>query len=631
MGMASEFKRLLVGRPLESSLQDHQRLPKILALAVFSSDALSSVAYATEAILVVLLTAGTTALSTVVPIAIGIALLLLIVGLSYRQTIYAYPNGGGAYVVAHENLGKTPGLIAAGSLLIDYVLTVAVSVSAGVAAITSLAINWGFPQLSTHRIDLALLFILIVTIINLRGIRESGTFFAIPTYMFVLGMVSLIGMGAFRMLTGNAVPAVESSVEHEVPHVTATLGVFLLLQAFSAGCTAMTGVEAISNAVPAFKKPESRNAARTLMGMVGILGFLFLGLSVLANHYGVMPHENGETVVSQIARNVIGVGPAYFVIQLATALILILAANTAFNGFPQLASLLSRDRYLPRQFASRGDRLAYSNGIIVLALCASVLVIAFDAREQAMLPLYAIGVFISFTLSQSGMIRHWLRERGSGWRGGIAINTIGAILTATVFIVIITTRFSHGGWMVIVALPVLVLMFRAIHNHYDDVAEQLSLQHAPTVRPVLRHTVLVLVSGVHRGVIPALQYAKSLAPDNVTALYVDLNPEEAERIQAKWNRWGCDVPLVVLSSPYRSLVRPVLRYIDELDARYDDDVLSVIMPEFVPSKWWQHLLHNQTALILRTALVFRKRVAVITLPYHLGPVEPARERPGREA
>ncbi|HEU4326351.1 MAG TPA: APC family permease [Roseiflexaceae bacterium] len=625
--MASEFKRLLVGRPLESSLQEHQRLPKILALAVFSSDALSSVAYATEAILVVLLTAGPDAMRNVVPIAIGIGLLLLIVGLSYRQTIYAYPNGGGAYVVAHENLGKGPGLIAAGSLLIDYVLTVAVSVSAGVAAITSLAINWGFPQLSSHRIDLALLFILIVTIINLRGLRESGTFFAIPTYVFVLSMVGLIGVGAFRMLTGNNVPAVVSPMEHEIPHVTATLGVFLLLQAFSAGCTAMTGVEAISNAVPAFQRPESRNAARTLMTMVGILGFLFLGLSVLANNYGVVPHENGETVVSQIARNVLGVGPGYFIIQIATTVILILAANTAFNGFPQLGSLLSRDRYLPRQFASRGDRLAYSNGIIVLALCASVLVIAFDAREQAMLPLYAIGVFISFTLSQTGMIRHWLTHRGDGWRGGIAINTVGAILTATVFIVIITTRFTHGGWMVIVALPVLVLMFRAIHNHYDDVAEKLSLQHGPIARPVLRHTVLVLVSGVHRGVIPALQYGKSLAPDNVTALYVDLNSEEAERIQAKWNKWGCDVPLVVLQSPYRSLVRPVLRYIDELDARYDDDVLSVIMPEFVPSKWWQHLLHNQTALILRTALVFRKRVAVITLPYHLGTVEHARERP----
>ena len=617
MGMASQLKRLLVGRPLESSQQQHQRLRKILALAVFSSDALSSVAYATEAILVVLLAAGSGALPLSIPISVGIAMLLLIVGFSYRQTIFAYPNGGGAYVVAHENLGQMPGLIAAGSLLIDYVLTVSVSISAGVAALTSLAITWGFPQIANYRIDLALVFILLVTLINLRGIKESGTFFAIPTYVFVAGMLGLIVLGFFKTVLSGATPL----PPEDVPHPTEALGLFLLLQAFSAGCTAMTGIEAISNAVPAFKKPESKNAATTLLWMVSILGLMFLGISVLGYYYGAVPHHTGETVVSQIARQVIGTGPGYFVIQMATALILVLAANTAFNGFPQLASLLSRDRYLPRQFASRGDRLAYSNGIIALGLFATALVIIFDAREQAMLPLYAIGVFISFTLSQAGMVRHWLRTRERGWKMSMLVNGVGALLTATVFMVIITTRFQHGGWMVIVLLPILVLMFRSIRNHYQEVANKLSLQHAAEVPPVLRHTVLVLVSGVHRGVVPALQYAKSIAPDNVTALYVDLDEAEADRVRAKWARWGCGVPLEVLPSPYRSLVRPVLRYIDELDARYVDDVLSVIMPEFVPSKWWQHLLHNQTALILRTALVFRRHVAVITIPYHLGVVE----------
>ena len=613
------LKRLIIGRPLESELQEHQRLNKFLALAVFSSDALSSVAYATEAILVVLLAGGSTALPLSIPISIGIGMLLLIVGFSYRQTIFAYPNGGGAYIVAHDNLGKLPGLIAAAALLIDYVLTVAVSISAGVAAISSLALTWGFPGLANYRVELALLFIALVTVINLRGIKESGQFFAIPTYIFVASILLMIAIGTSNMVLTGVPPTIPS----DLPSPTDTIGLFLLLQAFSAGCTALTGIEAISNAVPAFKKPESRNAAATLLWMVTILGLMFLGISVLSQYYGAAPHPSGETVVSQIARQTIGTGPMYFVIQVATALILVLAANTSFNGFPLLASLLSRDRYLPRQFASRGDRLAYSNGILALGAFAAALVVIFDAREQAMLPLYAIGVFISFTLSQAGMVRHWWRTREHSWQTSILINGLGACLTAVVFTVIIVTRFSHGAWGVLVLMPVLVIMFLSIHQHYKDIARQLSLQNIPHVKPVLRHTALVLVSGVHRGVLPALEYAKSIAPDNVTALYVDLNPEEATRIHEKWNKWGCSVPLVVLPSPYRSLVSPVLQYIDELDTRYEDDVLSVIMPAFIPSKWWHHLLHNQTALILRTALLFRKHVVVITIPYHLGAAERA--------
>jgi hypothetical protein len=351
--------------------------------------------------------------------------------------------------------------------------------------------------------------------------------------------------------------------------------------------------------------------------MVGILGFMFLGISLLAYFYGAAPHEGGETVVSQIARQVFGTGAVYFVIQVATAFILVLAANTSFNGFPQLASLLSRDRYLPRQFSSRGDRLVFSNGIVALGVFAALLVIIFDAREQAMLPLYAIGVFISFTLSQSGMVVRWLRTRAPSWRQSVVINGIGAIMTAIVFLVIIVTRFGHGAWAVLVLIPLLVLLFRAIHQHYINVAHQLSLEQAPRMEPVRRHTVLVLVSGIHRGVVPALEFAKSLAPDNTTALYVDLDSEFTQKVRAKWAHWGCGVPLEILPSPYRSLVRPILHYIDEMDALYDDDVLSVILPEFIPSRWWQHLLHNQTALMIKGALLFRKGVVVISVPYHL--------------
>ena len=612
--MIGTLKELLIGQPLETAQQHHQRLSKRIALAVFSSDALSSVAYATEAILVVLVAAGSKALPLVLPISLGIALLLLIVGFSYRQTIHAYPNGGGAYIVAYDNLGEMPGLIAAAALLIDYVLTVAVSVSAGVFAITSLATTWGYPALATYRVELALGCIALITIINLRGVKESGAIFSVPTYIFIFSMVTLILIGGIQVLAGQRSPVPPDPAS--LPAAPAALSVFLVLQAFAAGCTAMTGVEAISNGVPAFKPPESKNAATTLIWMVGILGFMFLGISGLAHFYGTLPQEQ-ESVVSQIARQVIGTGPAYFVVQVATALILVLAANTSFADFPRLASLLSRDRFLPRQFASRGDRLVFSNGILALGLFAALLVLAFHAREQAMLPLYAIGVFISFTLSQAGMVRHWLRTREPGWQRSVAINATGAVLTGIVLGIIVITKFVHGAWAVLLLLPILVLGFRTIHNHYLAVARQLSLEEAGPVQPVRRHTALVLVSGIHRGVIPALEFAKSLAQDNVTALYVDLDSEEAARIKQKWMRWGCGVPLEILPSPYRSLVRPILRYIDEMDARYDDDVLSVILPEFVPSKWWHHLLHNQTALLIKAALLFRKGTVVISVPYHL--------------
>jgi amino acid transporter len=612
--MIAEIKRLLVGQPLETAAQHEQRLSKRVALAVFSSDALSSVAYASEAILFVLVLAGATALPLVVPISVAIVVLLLIVGFSYRQTIHAYPNGGGAYIVAHENLGEMPGLIAAASLLIDYVLTVAVSISAGVFAITSLAATWGYPTLGDYRVEIALGCIALITVINLRGVKESGTIFAVPTYVFIISMAGMIVFGFIQAAAGGWVVAEPKLAQAAA--ATEPLSLFLILRAFAAGCTALTGIEAISNGVPAFKRPESKNAAITLIWMIGTLGFMFLGISLLAYYHGSVPREE-VSVVSQLASEIVGTGPAFFIIQVATALILVLAANTSYADFPRLSSLLSRDRFLPRQFSSRGDRLVFSNGIVALGVFAALLVVAFNAREQAMLPLYAIGVFISFTLSQFGMVRHWLRTREEGWARSVVVNAIGAVLTAIVLVVIVVTKFAQGAWAVLVLTPILVLLFRSIHHHYQDVARQLSLEKASRVDPVRRHTVLVLISGIHRGVVPALEFAKSLAPDNTTALYVDLDDEHTRKIRDKWSRWGSGVPLQVLDSPYRSLVRPILRYIDQIDAQYDDDVLSVILPEFVPSKWWQHLLHNQTALAIKAALLFRKNVVVISVPYHL--------------
>lgn len=612
--MIGVVKSLLVGQPLATEQQQHQRLRKIVALAVFASDPLSSNAYATEAIMLVLITAGTGALTLSIPVCVAIVMLLLTVGFSYRQTIHAYPQGGGAYIVAHENLGELPGLIAAGALLIDYVLTVAVSVAAGVFAITSLASTWGYPALSSYRVEIALACIAFITIINLRGVRESGAIFAAPTYLFVFSVLAFVGIGIAELVLTGAVPHIADPAP--APPPTHALTLFLILQAFSAGCTALTGVEAISNGVPAFQRPESRNAATTLLAMLMISTTMFLGITVLAHFTGVIPRED-ESVVSQVARTIVGTGSFYFVIQVATALILVLAANTSYADFPRLASILSHDRFLPRQFASRGDRLVFSNGILVLGLLAALLIVVFDAREQAMLPLYAIGVFISFTLSQGGMVSHWLRTREPGWRQSVAINGIGAFLTAVVFVVIIITRFTRGAWAVLVAIPLIVLLFRAVHEHYMRIARQLSLTEAPPPLAIRRHTAVVLVSGMHRGVIPALEYAKSIAPGNVRALYVALDPEEERRVREKWAKWGCGIPLVVLPSPYRSLVRPILKYVNEVDAQYDDDVLTVIIPEFVPSRWWEHLLHNQTALLIKAALMFRKGVVVTSVPYHL--------------
>lgn len=612
--MVGGLKRLLVGAPLSNEQLAHERIPKRIALAVFASDALSSVAYATEAILIVLLVAGSGALQYVTPIAIGIALLLVVVAFSYRQTIMAYPGGGGAYIVARDNLGMVPSLVAATPLLISYVLTVAVSMSAGVAAITS-AWHW----LEPWRVEIALGLIALVTLANLRGVKESGAIFALPTYAFVVSMFGLIGTGIYNIVTGQVVRAEPPAVVHLVEQQQ-TLGFFLLLRAFAAGCTALTGVEAISDGVPAFKKPESKNAAMTLIMMVVILSLMFVGTSILAEAYHILPDGSPEpeTANSQLARAIFGFGtPMYFVLQIATMFILVLASNTAYADFPRLAYFLANDRFLPRQFTHRGDRLGFSNGILTLGIISGILVVAFGAREQALLPLYAVGVFMSFTLSQFSMVVRSWRLRPSGWQRNMTISGLGTFVSFVVLLVIAATRFMEGAWAVLLLIPIIVVVLLSVHRHYSNVARQLSLMDVSRPQPVKRHTAIVLISGVHRGVIPALQFALSIAPDNVTAVYVNLNDEATERLIQKWEQWGSGIPLTVLQSPYRSLIQPLLKYIDEVDSIYDDDVLMVIIPEFVPSKWWQHILHNQTALQLKTTLFFNKRAYVVSVPYHL--------------
>jgi amino acid transporter len=669
--MATSVKRLLVGKALRTEQAIHERLSKKTGLAVFASDALSSTAYASEEILLVLAVAvaygQAYAFNYVVPISIVIAIVLGIVATSYRQTIHAYPSGGGAYIVAKENLGTYPGLVAAAALLVDYVLTVSVSLAAGVAAITSAAQGTRFAWLDDHKVSLCLILIAFIALANLRGVRESGAIFAGPTYAFLISFLFMIGYGilSYFLNPGAATPVNAENLKLAEGYHSQPLSIFLLLGAFSNGCVALTGTEAISNGIPAFKRPESRNAATTLTIMAALLATMFIGTSVMAYLYHVHPHEN-ETVISQFAR-IIFTGPMgwfYYVIQGTTALILVLAANTSFADFPRLSSLLARDRFMPRQFSNRGDRLVFSNGIVILAVFSSILVAAFGGDTSRLIPLYAVGVFLSFTLSQLGMVRHWLKERDrnqesgrasgsrsvlsasgnacaplpdpeltveeahkstfvtdevtapSNWRKSIVINGVGALATALVMVVLIVTKFVHGAWIVVVVTPLLVLMFRAIHRHYLSVADQLSIEGLEPLREV-NHTVLVPISGIHRGVLNALQYARSIAPENVSAVYVDFDEEATALLREKWEQWGGGVKLVVLPSPYRELTGPLLRYIYRLDRKRDDDFITVVIPEFVPAKWWQHLLHNQSSLLLKGALLFKKGVVVVNVPYHL--------------
>ena len=601
------LKRLLVGAPMPLAQARHERLSKRVALAVFASDPLSSVAYATEEILLVLILAGSAALSYSLPVAVGIAALLAIVVISYRQTVIAYPQGGGAYLVAKDNLGVFPALTAAAALLVDYVLTVSVSVVAGIAALTS-----AVPALHPYRVVLSVLAVAGIALGNLRGVRESGRLFAAPTYFFVVSMLVMVGWGLVATIF-DLLPA--APYEPHPPGLEG-LGLFLLLRSYAAGCTALTGVEAVSNGVQALKPPEGRNAA-TVMTWLGVLSIMmFLGITYLAYEFGIVPGGD-ETVVSKIARRVFGVGVLYYGVQAATLLILVLAANTSYADFPRLSSILARDRFVPRQFANQGDRLVFSNGIIILSGFAIILAVAFGGDTHALLPLYAVGVFLSFTLSQSGMVRRWLRLREKGWRWRVWVNGVGAVVTGVVLATLAVTKFLEGAWIVVVVIPLLVLIFLVLHRHYEEVATELSLEGLGGP-PEFQHTVLVLIGDVHRGVVRALQYAKTLAPTAVVrAVFVETDPVRTARVEEKWSKWGLGVPLVVLTSPYRSLLRPFLDYVDQIQARGDDQMVTIVLPEFLPRRWWQHVLHNQTALLIKGALLFRRNTVVADVPYLL--------------
>jgi len=611
-------KRVLVGRPLATTEMEHQRIPKTIALAVFSSDAISSTAYATEEILFVVAVGGSSlalGLNTLIPIGVAVALLLTIVVTSYRQTIFAYPSGGGSYVVSRENLGENPSLVAGASLLVDYILTVAVSISAGVAAIVSIP---AFQDLQKHRVALGLILILGISLANLRGIKESGRIFAVPTYIYIAILGALVSYGLFRSFVLDDIHKINPIAFKEAGNnlVGGTLGIFILLKGFSSGAVALTGVEAISNGVPAFRRPESRNAAATLVWMGVILGTLFMGVQILAHHLGPYPTEK-STVMSQLGTAVFGSGTAlYVILQFATAAILTLAANTAYADFPRLSSIIAHDGYLPRQLANRGDRLVFSNGVIVLATAAGALIIAFGGTTNALIPLYAVGVFLSFTLSQAGLVRHHQKEQGAGYKRNIVINAVGSVATAIVLLIVATTKFTSGAWVPLVVIPVIVVVFKAIKRHYRTVAE--GLRVTPDYKPRnMNHTVVVLVGGVHRGVLEALAYARSLSPNHLIAVSVVSDEEDQERLERAWEEFNIEIPLEIVYSPYRELTRPILRYIDELDARWENDVITVLLPEFVVRHWWGNVLHNQTALLLKGRLLFRKGTVVTSLPYHL--------------
>ncbi|MFN0089244.1 MAG: APC family permease [Acidimicrobiales bacterium] len=615
--MLTSLKRVVVGRPLASSEEEHQRLPKTVALAVFSSDAISSTAYASEEILLVLAPlAGFAAFGYLTPISLLVVLLLAVVVLSYRQTIYAYPNGGSSYVVSRENLGVAPSLVAGASILVDYILTVAVSVAAGVAAITS-----AIEPLRDHKVALCLVLVWLITIANLRGLKESGRLFAVPTYTYIGMLALLVGVGVYRFHWGGLGPLpVDEEALAELTRNGETLGgvsALVLMRAFSSGAVALTGTEAISDGVPAFRRPQSRNAATTLAIMAGLLGSFFFGLSYLARHTLPTPsHE--ETVLSAIGRHVFGGrGVAYVVLTVATAAILTLAANTAFADFPRLSSIIARDGFLPRQLVNQGDRLVFSNGILVLAVLASVLLVAFGGVTSALIPLYAVGVFTSFTLSQSGMVRHHLRHRAPGYRAHATVSAVGATATFIVLVIVAVSKFRYGAWLPAVVIPLIVLLFKGIKRHYTRTAAALAVPEGFRA-PGINHTVIVLVGGVHQGVLRALAYAQSLNPKHLTAVTVASSEEEQERMLEQWAKHELEVPLEIVHSKYRDLTRPILSYIDSLDQRWDNDTITVVIPEFVVKRWWEHLLHNQSALVLKGRLLFRKETVVVSVPYHLG-------------
>ncbi len=626
------WRSWLVGRPLSTADAPHEAIGKTVGLAVFASDALSSTAYATQEILLVLALAGAAAFAYAVPISIAIVVLLAIVVVSYEQTIHAYPNGGGAYIVARDNLGELPAQVAGAALLMDYVLTVAVSVSSGVAQVTS-----AFPTLYEHRVALAVALVAMVMLVNLRGTKESGAVFAVPTYFFLAAMTMTVGWGLVRLVAGE-LGRVPSPPALHVPRELEAVTLFLLLHAFSNGTTALTGVEAISNGITAFREPRSHNAAVTLVWMALILGALFLGMTYLAHATGAVPSEH-ETIVSQLARTVLGGrGAPYLAVIAATTLILVMAANTAYAGFPRLSALQAADGLLPRQLDFRGSRLVYSRGIVVLALAASLLIVIFQASVTGLIPLYAIGVFLSFTLSQAGMTRRWwlcgrlrpgeTRAIGAAplrherrWRVKMLLNGLGAACTAVVTVVFVVTKFHEGAWVVVLVVPLLVAAFRAVHRHYQSLARELSLEDFGAPPRIARHRVIVPISGVHRGTVTALRYARALSHDT-TAVYVSTDAARTEALRRKWGLWGSGMRLVVLESPFRLLLEPLLDYIRSVvQRRQPNEVVTIVVPQFVPRRNWHNLLHAQTAVMLRLALLFERGIVITNVPYQVGDEE----------
>lgn len=599
------LKRWLVGDPLKSTQAAHERLSKTLALAIFSSNAISSVAYATEEILLVLILAGTAAVAWSIPISLAILFLVVVLTISYRQIIYEYPAGGGAYIVARNNLGELPSLIAAAALIIDYVLTVAVSVAAGIAALTS-----AVPSLFEHRVALGLGAIIFMIVMNLRGVRESGKFFAVPTYFAIGALGVMVVVGSIQAFLGQSVslpPDHQTGVEE--------LTLFLILRSFAAGCSAVTGMEVISTGVKAFRRPESQNASTTMIYMSLVLAALFMGITFLADRSGILP-KTDETIISQLAHLTFGTGPLYYALQIGTMLLLILAANSAFAGFPHLASILARDGYMPRQMATFGDRLVFSNGIVILGIFACFLLVLFHGDTHALIPLYAVGVFISFTLSQTGMVRRWLTKKGPHWRKSLIVNGAGAVTTGIATIILASTKFIDGAWIVFLLILILVGMFRSIRSHYKAVAEQITLtrDHRPPLPR--RNIVLIPINGVNKAVIRAVDYARS-RPGEIRAVMVDVDPESTARIQIQWAQWGCGVNLFALPSPYRSVLGSLLDYIEQILEKEPDIWVTVVIPEILPAHWWQSILHNQRALLLKTALLFKERVILTDVPFHL--------------
>ncbi|UAL53438.1 APC family permease [Bacillus sp. CMF21] len=606
--MLSMLKRIIIGAPLKSTELGEQKLNKKKALAILSSDALSSVAYGPEQILLVLVTISAVAFWYSIPIAVGVLFLLTALILSYRQIIYAYPHGGGAYVVSKENLGENAGLVAGGSLLVDYILTVAVSVSAGTDAITS-----AFPGLHDHNVIIACLLVVFITILNLRGITESASILAYPVYLFVLALFILIGVGIFKIITGDVSPDLHAPIGTPV----AGISLFLLLRAFASGSSALTGVEAISNAIPNFKEPGPRNAVRTLMAMGLLLAILFSGIVFLAYYFGIAPkHE--ETVVSQIAAETFGRNFMYYFIQGTTAMILVLAANTGYSAFPLLAFNLAKDKYIARMFTMRGDRLGYSNGIITLGITSILLIIIFKGQTEQLIPLYAVGVFIPFTLSQTGMLVKWLREKPKGWAVKLAINLTGALISFLVMMMFFITKFSQV-WAVLIFLPLIVLGFHQIKKHYVAVGDQLRLTTCEPIKPIEGNVIIVPVAGMTHVVENSLNYAKSLSADQIIAVYVSFERVDEKIFEDKWNKWQPDIRLVTLQSYYRSIIQPLTKFIDTVEKKASESNyrVTVLIPQFIPKKSWHNILHNQSSILIRTFLLYKRNVIVTTVPYHL--------------